>query len=73
MKIKIKPGVCGLCGRAQVRPGDEEINKLSHGWISGHLFKCGRLEKVRCFHHAEDYERLVDPKHEEMRRHGFII
>lgn len=57
-KKKVKEGVCGLCGRAQVRPGAEEINKNTHGWLSGHEYKAGKLIKVRCFHHAEDVARL---------------
>lgn len=56
----VKPGVCDLCGRAQVRPGEEEISSRTNGWLSGHKFEDGKLIKVRCFHHVdeEDYPRL---------------
>jgi hypothetical protein len=63
--VNIKPGVCGICGSAVVRPESEEP-----GWRNGHLFE-QRLKpnqttftelvlvKVRCMRHQES----TDPRY----------
>jgi len=58
MGSNIKPGVCGICGTAVVRPEHE-----ARGWHSGHLFEVKLIEgthrtkikltKVRCMSHKE--------------------
>ncbi len=61
---KIKEGVCGLCGSAQIKPTLEEISvkiaqnpNFNQEWISGHLYDFERnLLKVRCFKHAEEFD-----------------
>jgi hypothetical protein len=53
-KHYIKPGVCGICGRAVVRFHD----KPERGWINGHYYTQNAkkefiLEMVRCMYCKE--------------------
>lgn len=73
-KRKIKPGMCGICGRAVVEPDSEKIHAAFYGyqarldrhWIDGHLYEMDdvaggpRLKKVRCLAHA--VENDFDPR-----------
>lgn len=58
--MKVKPGICGICGIAVVQP-----DSSSPGWHSGHLFerklKANQtketeliLVRVRCMGHKEN-------------------
>lgn len=56
-KNKSKPGVCGLCGTARVRPCENMITPNIHGCFSGHTYELGELVKVRC-HKCEPPRRF---------------
>lgn len=56
-KNKIKPGVCGLCGTARVRPCENMITSTTYGLFSGHYYENGELVKVRC-HKCEPPRRF---------------
>lgn len=62
------PGVCGVCGRAVVRPEERLVHVEMQKdpdweeWVSGHLYEYDdvgrlRLKKVRCLEHAEEFDR----------------
>lgn len=40
-KQYIKPGVCGICGRAVVR-----FNEPERGWINGHLYNVNSKKRI---------------------------
>lgn len=62
MSRKPSPGVCGVCGRAVVRPTPEQYQRYMDGaarrwstWVEGHHYDLdGRLIEVRCFQHEPD-------------------
>lgn len=70
------PGICGICGCAQVRPAPEEIRSAlllavdAECWVNGHLYEdigypLLKLRKVRCLEHAEEF----DPRRQALTWH----
>jgi hypothetical protein len=62
-KRKPSPGVCGICGRARVRPTPEKLEAaLDLGdlagrpdvWVEGHRYVERKLEAVRCIDHEPE-------------------
>lgn len=52
-KRKPKPGQCTVCGRAVVQPSGMSASELEWGFVNGHYYSGGRLEKVRCPMHMD--------------------
>lgn len=60
MSRKPSPGVCGVCGRARVRPTYEHLLNaeraayyFGRNWftVNGHHYVEGKLVRVRCVNH----------------------
>ncbi|CAB4131467.1 hypothetical protein UFOVP276_213 [uncultured Caudovirales phage] len=57
MSRKPQIGACSVCGRAVPRLS----SPIANGWVDGHLYIDGRLEKVLCFQH--EVEDASNPIH----------
>lgn len=64
---KPSPGVCGVCGTAQIQPHERAVHAEMQKhpnwetWVSGHLYEYDnaghlKLRKVRCLAHAEEFD-----------------
>lgn len=55
---KPQPGACGHCGCAVPLPDVDAVATACAArdrvWISGHLYECGVLRRVRCRTHEPD-------------------